>query len=314
MGKMEEIEHSHPERYGEERLQFKSYEGDFKVQLDVAKERFAITGHANIVYGNAQSIPPPLQGQSANGKVTLAFDATAGFVFMKEKGSVHTKMGLFDYDVCARVHFPQGLLPPGQAIMAQIDNGKQQLAAHLNQMPHTDGTVDGHSVAVYSPPAHEPIPPQFVAIMHDATPVGYGLTKPSGAWKDAAIKFNNWKHGAGAIADEQCVEMSAVELFQNHHARSTLWAFDQVMDLLNKHESLKPMLAFVPVEPSKIFQSAAKHERLALSTHNENAKVEISSASWATMAMAAVGGAVGASLVLVLSNTRASLRTPELLG
>jgi len=296
----------------------KTMEGDYNVQLDVAGERLKIEANARAEYDDSDVVPPPLRGQTASGKGSLAFDAAAGFVVVKEKGEVHSQVGPFDYEYCARVHFPQGLLPPGQMIMAKLDEKKQKVTDALNQAPHTEATVDGNSVAVYSLPARGSAPAQFGAIMHDATPVGYGInTAPSGTWEDATIKFNGWTIGAGTIADEPCVEMSATELLQNHHAIRSLWAFDQVMDLMNKQEPLKSVLAFVPVQPSKIFESAAKLENLEVSRtrFNENAKVDISPASsWATVAMAAVGGVVGASLVLVLSKTRTSPRVPELLG
>lgn len=294
-------------------------EAAYNVQLDVSAERFKIAGTVNVEFADSDSIPGPLRGQKASGTATIAFDAAAGFIYVKEKGSVSSQMGPFDYEFCARAHFPKGLLPPGQMIMAQLDRHKQQVTEHLNQFPHTDATVDGNSVAVYSPP-HEPHKPSvFAAIMHDGTPVGVGINNaPSGTWEDASVKFNGWTTGAGTITDEPCVTMmSATELLQSHHANRSLWVFDQVMDLMNKQEPLTSVLAFVPLQPSKIFESAARIESLEASSlrFNEDAKVEISSvSSWATMAIAAVGGVIGASLVLVLSKTRASMRRPELLG
>merc|ERR1712187_878291 len=144
--------------------------------------------------------------------------------------------------------------------------------------------------------------------MHDATPVGVGFTEPSGTWEDALIKFNGWKVGAGAISDETCAEISATDLLQNHHAVRSLWAFDQVMDLLNKQEPLKSVLAFVPAQPSKIFESAVRLENMEVSRTRFNEKMETSSsASWSTVAMACVGGVGGASFVLMLARKRSFL-------
>jgi hypothetical protein len=290
----------------------KTMEGDFKVQLDVPAERFKIEANARAEYSDSEMIPPPLRGAQVSGKGTLAFDATAGFLLVKEKGVVNSQ---FDYEFCAKVHFPQGLLPPGQMIMAQLDGKKQQVTDGLNQMPHTEATVDGNSVVVYSQPGNPPNPSMYAAMMHDATPVGFGInTAPSGTWADAVIKFNGWTAGAGAIADEPCAEVSATELLQNPHAIRSLWAFDQVMDLMNKQEPLKSVLSFVPAQPSKIFESAVRLENLEVRRHRLNEMTEVShSISWGMVAMAAVGGVVGASLVLLLTKTRME-RAPGLLA
>jgi hypothetical protein len=298
----------------------KKFEGSFNLQLDVAAERLKFeVAHAEVEYPDHSRIPPPLRGQKASGQGSLAFDAGKGFIQIQEKGHMGTQMGAFGYEFCAKVNFPKGLLPPGQAILAQLDQKKQQITGALNHFPHTEATVDGNSVAVFSQPAHPPTAPaQFVAVMHDATPVGYGInTPPSGNWEDASLKFNGWTHGAGDIADEPCVEMSATELLQSYHANRSLWAFDQIIDLMSKQDPLQSVMALAPAQPSKIFETAAMLESLEASRtrFSESLKVGISSVTvWTIVAMATVGGALGASFVLLLSSRRAPAHSLELLG
>merc|ERR1712110_147225 len=126
------------------------------------------------------------------------------------------------------------------------------ITAMLNSAPHTDSTVDGHNVAVYEQKGAKmhyndketgTRPDQYFAIMHDATPVGYGINSaPAGTWDAASIKFTDWTTGAGTIADEKCVSMSALELVQSDHANRTLWMFDQLMEFMKKEEPLKSAL------------------------------------------------------------------------
>merc|ERR1712066_603962 len=145
----------------------------------------------------------------------------------------------------------------------------------------------------------------FVGIMSDATPVGAGIQRPAnGKWDSAIVKFSNWTKGAGAIEDESCVTMSATELLHSHHANRTLWAFDQLMSQLRSTEPLARALAFIPAEPSVIFASASKLESIKLDAvkFDEVATVYISAPSaLLTGAMAAIGGVVGAGLVLAVS-------------
>jgi len=268
---------------------------------------------------------------------SIAFDATAGFIVYKAKGSVTSTFGPASFELCAKVNFPQGLLPPGQAIMAQLDQVKPQIVGELRNIPHQDVTVDGIDVALYEQPARESCteyggppdyscerrekvsPDMFVGVTHDAIPVGFGLERPAGGkWDSAVLKFSDWTTGAGTIEEESCVTMSATELLQSHHANRTLWVFDQLMNQLKSTEPLSTALAFIPAQPSQIFASAAKLEsiKVGAASFNEDAKVPSSSPSaWVTMAMAAVGGIVGAGFVLVLSkSSRASVRDYALLA
>merc|ERR1711972_1260277 len=245
---------------------------------------------------------------------------------------ITSAMGPASVEVCAKVNFPQGLLPPGQVIMSQLEQVKPKVETMLNQMPHQDVTVDGSNVALYEKPGesiclkyancdhsndycangappcleHRKIGPDvFLGIMSDATPVGAGIQGPAnGKWDSAIVKFSDWAKGAGAIEDESCVTMSATELLHSHHANRTLWAFDQLMSQLRSTQSLSSALAFIPAKPSDIFASAAKLERIkdGAVKFDEGAKVKISVPSaWLTGAMAALAGVVGAVLVLVIS-------------
>jgi hypothetical protein len=215
----------------------------------------------------------------------------------------------------------------------------------LNRMPHQEATVDGVGVAVYAQPGHQvcvkygdcdhsndycrngpptclqyekAAPDMFAGLMHDATPVGFGIQGPAGGkWDSAVLRFSDWTTGAGTIAEESCVTtMSATELLHSPHANRSLWVFDQLMSQLKRTDPLSSALKFVPAQPSQIFASAAKLEsiQIAAINFNEDAKGSLSSPSpWITVAMAAVGGVLGAGFVLVLSkssNRRASVLLP----
>jgi hypothetical protein len=312
----------------------KSESGTGTMQVDVPGERFKMTSVAQGEYSQSTNLAPPLRGAKISSSDSISFDAKSGFVFYKAKASVTTTLGPFAAEMCAKVNFPQGLLPPGQAIMAQLDRVKPKIEEELKQMPHQEVTVDGASVAVYEKPGRmqckkydyrsrsyhgygEPpcleegdrkvTPDEFAGMMHDGTPVGYGLQGPAGGkWDSAILKFSNWTTGAGTIAEESCVTMSATELLQSPHANRSLWVFDQLMSQLKRTEPLSTALAFVPAQPSQIFASAAKLESIQVgaASLNEDGKVQLSSPSaWVTVAMAAVGGVVGAGFVLVLSKS-----------
>ena len=261
----------------------KSESGTGTMQVDVSGERFKMTSVAQGEYTQSASLPPPLRGAKVSGSDSISFDAKSGFVFYKAKASVTTTLGPFAAEMCAKVNFPQGLLPPGQAIMAQLDRVKPKIEEELKQMPHQEVTVDGASVAAYEKPGRTQCnyygyrnnrmtcleegdrkvspPDQFAGMMHDGTPVGYGLQGPAGGkWDSAILKFSNWTTGAGTIAEESCVTMSATELLQSPHANRSLWVFDQLMSQLKRTEPLSTALAFVPAQPSQIFASAAKLE------------------------------------------------------
>jgi hypothetical protein len=294
----------------------KSESGSGTIQLDVLGERFKMTSAAQGEYAQSSLLPPPLQGAKVSGAGSIAFDAKAGFVVYKAKGSVTSTFGPASFELCAKVNFPQGLLPPGQAIMAQLDQVKPQIVAELHNIPHQDVPVDGIDVALFEQKGRPDI---FVGVTHEAIPVGFGLERPwGGKWDSRVLKFSDWTTGAGTIEEESCVTMSATELLQSHHANRTLWVFDQLMNQLKSTEPLSSVLAFIPAQPSQIFASAAKLEsvKVGAASFNEDAKVPSSSPSaWVTMAMAAVGGVVGAGFVLVLSkSSRASARDYALLA
>lgn len=302
----------------------KSESGSGTIQLDVLGERFKMTTDCQGEYARSSVLPPPLQGAKISAVGSIAFDAGAGFIVYKAKGRVGQGPLSFPFELCAKVNFPHGLLPPGQAIMAQLDRVKPQIVGGLRNIPHQDVTVDGIDVALYEQPAHEVHgeklgPDMFVGITHDAIPVGFGIERPAGGkWDSATLKFSDWTTGAGTIEEESCVTMSATELLQSHHANRTLWVFDQLMNQLKSTEPLSTALAFIPAQPSQIFASAAKLESIKVdaASFNEDAKVPSSSPSaWVTMAMAAVGGVAGAGFVLVLSkSSRTSVRDYALLA
>jgi hypothetical protein len=292
----------------------KSDSGSGTIQLDVLGERFKMTSDEHADFSHASSLPAPLQGAKVSGAASIAFDAKAGFVVYKGKAVIASSaVGPGSFEFCAKVNFPQGLLPPGQAIMAQLEQVKPQVESALRSFPHQDAVVDGIDVSVYEQQGIGGLAPnRFAAIQHDATPVGLGIQGPvGGKWDSAIMKFYGWTTGAGTIEEESCVTMSATELLQSHHANRTLWVFDQFMSQLKTTEALSAALAFIPSKPSQIFASAAGLESITVS-----ASVVISSPSaWFTMAMAAVGGVVGAGFMLVLSkSSRASARGYALLA
>jgi len=320
----------------------KSESGTGTIQLDVLGERFKMTSDCQGEYGQSTMLPEQLRGAKISGTGSIAFDAKSGFVVYKAKASVTSTYGPASFELCAKVNFPQGLLPPGQAIMAQLDRVKPKIEEGLKQVPHHDVTVDGVSVAVYEQPAPQQCkkygscengcrdgpppcleegekmgPDQFAGMMHDGTPIGYGLQGPAdGKWDSAVLKFSDWTAGAGTIAEESCVAMSASELLQSPHANRSLWVFDQLMSQLKRTEPLSTALAFVPAQPSQIFASAAKLESMQVgaASLNQAAKVPLSSPSaWVTVAMAAVGGVVGAGFVLVLSRISSRRASVQLL-
>jgi hypothetical protein len=335
---------------GPRSMPYSSESGSGTIQVDVLGERFRMTSEAQGTFSEASDLPPPLRGAHASGSGSIAFDAKNGFAVYKVKGSMRSSaLGEVPVELCAKVNFPQGLLPPGQQLMSQLDKVKPQVQAALNQMPHQDVIVDGSSVELYEKPGEfeckewgdcdesndycsngppgcleygdeKENPDLFAGIMSDATPVGAGIQGPAdGKWDSAIIKFSDWTKGAGSIKEESCdVTMSAAEFFQSSHGNRSLWILDQLMSTLKRTEPLSSALAFIPTKPSQILESAARLESLNadVASLSDDAKAPISSPSpWATMTMAAVGGVLGAACVLALTKMRRGpMRDPPLLA
>merc|ERR1712137_218218 len=149
----------------------------------------------------------------------------------------------------------------------------------------------------------------FAGLMHDATPVGFGIQGPAnGKWDSAVVEFSDWKMGSGTIAEESCVQMTATELLQSHHANHGLWVFDQLMGQLKSTEPLSSALTYLPAQLSQIFASAAKLESNnfveVASTNLSGEKQSSSTAAWTTMAIASVAGVVGVGFVVMLAKTQ----------
>merc|ERR1711920_417324 len=173
--------------------------------------------------GNHPMYPPypEMAGAKVSATESLAFDAKAGFISIRAKGTLTTIVGPSDIEYCVKVNFPKGLLPPGQMIMSKLDEKKTQIAGLLNSMPHTEVTVDGNEAALFTK-SFRVGPDLNAVLMFDATPVGFGFKPPAGgAWDDAILKFSGWATGAGNIEEESCVQMSATEFFHNQHANQT---------------------------------------------------------------------------------------------
>jgi hypothetical protein len=100
----------------------KSDSGTGTIQLDVLGERFKMTTTGQGEYGQSSMVPAQLRGVKVAGSGSIAFDAKSGFIVYKAKVSTANSMyGPASAELCAKVNFPQGLLPPGSMIMAQLD-------------------------------------------------------------------------------------------------------------------------------------------------------------------------------------------------
>merc|ERR1719162_587592 len=130
----------------------------------------------------------------------------------------------------------------------------------LNQVPHEDTTINGEHVALFA--GDDARDPFYVGLQHDGVPVGLGITAPSdGKWKPA-IRFINWKPGAGAIEEPDCstaTSTSAAEMMADPEASRSFVVFDQLVAHLNRAES-KMGFATLPARPSQIFAAAAAKE------------------------------------------------------
>jgi hypothetical protein len=267
-----------------------------KIQLDYLGERVKISIDSWSV-GFSETYPAPaLRGVSGTGTAEMTFDATAGSVGLRETGKMNTKVGPVDLEICTKVTFPKGLLPPKQVLSAQLDKVKPRLEQMLSRLPNTRTVVNGNTVALYSKGVGKG--GGYAGIQQDATPVGFGLSPPSGGkWGDAIVEFSDWTEGAGSIVTEGCgVHMSATELLASPHSNHTLEMFDQLMDSMKKSEALSAILAYFPEKPSAIFVSAAALEGSA----NMDVNVQTPPWSWALVAAAAAAGAISAAVVLAV--------------
>jgi len=152
----------------------------------------------------------------------------------------------------------------------------------------------------------------YFGIQQDATPVGVGMSPPSGGkWSDAVLKFSDWTKGAGSIVTEGCgVHMSATELLASPHSKRVFLMVDQLMERLQKTEPLSLALAHFPQQPSSIFVSAAalEGEVSTAMVANVDGNVQTPSWSWAMVTAAAAAGATSAAVVLAVFESRRRVR------
>jgi len=268
------------------------------IQADVGGERLKITvkGVDSLPdHPIAPDQPEYTIGAHEKGSAELIFDGPGGFVSYRAKGVEQLPNVAggkpIKIELCAKVNFPKGMLPPGQMIKSQMVQMKPMLEQRLSMMPHADATVDGDQVAIYNSKevSHEDGPPMYVGIKEkDGTPLGAGVVQPSGGTWTPFFRFTQWTHGAGEISEIQCAQgLDSTSLAADRSAAMHMQAFDHVMASLKDAEALNQVFAAFPAQPSLIFKSSGD----AATALEE--KRATSSSLFPTVAVAVAAGALG---------------------
>jgi len=266
---------------------YKDLEGHGTIHADILGERIKITGTGKAIFSNARRVPPPLVGAEVEETGQIIFDAPRGFVQMSGMDVLSSGKGSGSIEACVRVNFPQGLIPPPEAVQARLSQIEPQVEQRVNAAPHTDTTVDGETVSIYQKPKGPAT--EYVGIRHNGTPVGIGIVAPSDGKWEPFLKFTSWTQGAGEIDDDpHCAATSVGELLANPNAMKALERFDQVMTSLKGITTLQEVLAHFPEQPSLIFKSVGIME-----ASSAKPSANIAAQTMASSPVVAIAGVVG---------------------
>jgi len=279
--------------------EFKSDREHGTIKMDLAGERFHIDDTFNSEFSGKRQVPPPLRDADLSGIGRLMFDGTKGVLAFNAKvtGS-QPKMGpngnaALEY--CVKVRFPQGLLPPGAMLEAQLDKQKPQIEAAFARIPFRDVTIDNENIEI----AEKPCPNEgkvYIGFRRNGAPFGTGVVPPeNGHWDNIFLKFPTWTKGAGEIDEFSCVNSastSVTELVANEDAMRKLKAFDKVIEGLRGLDNMSMVFANLPTRPSMMFESAAAMEM------NSMARGGTDGEAMPLAAIAGIAGAAGGLAVL----------------
>jgi len=284
------------------------------IQADVLGQRLQITGIGSEVLISDDRLGPFEGAHLHVGDSGFTLDGPAGYVVVHVRGSAQTTIGKIGLQYCVKLDLAEfyNVLgqqiggPPQEVVKTMVKTNEPQFAAALNQMPHEDTTINGEHVALFIDSGtygDGTLGDQvYLGLQHNGVPVGLGNTAPSdGKWKPA-IRFMNWKPGAGAIEEPDCstaTSTSAAEMMADPEASRSFVVFDQLVAHLNRAGS-KMGFATIPARASQLFAAAAAKE---LSSQNRDAGKN----AWPITAFVC---AAGASVGIAFAVMGVAFKTP----
>jgi len=246
---------------------------------------------------------PPLYRFLADKNISFhaefRFDATNGFASTRMHMDVplnpnqpEPKASL---EFCVKLNVPPGIVPVGAAEQ-KLPMEEERIQKALNQAPHSDGIVDGQSVAIFANPRS----PLAFKLLHNGVPVEVDLVRIP------VLRFTNWHEGAGDIQEAGCnAHTSAIELLTTPGGKEVLEGLDRAMDALEMMSHLTPAGNILPPKPSVLIRDAANEEL----TQMQGAWTF----SWASTAvMGGIAGAFASAVIFgaVLRPNRQLLKEP----